>query len=86
MVRIIGFHPIDPGSSPGVGVTILLFVEVTHTKRHIWELTTLVFTVHDVGGPSSRSTVVYTSHLARVVQGGTLKLYCVRTRGFKSHR
>ena len=28
---------------------------------------------------------VYVSQCARAVQGGRLKFYCVRTRGFKSH-
>lgn len=29
---------------------------------------------------------MYIGQRARAVQGGRLKFYCVRTRGFKSHR
>ena len=35
MVRIRGFHPRDPGSSPGVGTSLLHFVTIlAHFSRH----------------------------------------------------
>lgn len=35
MVRIIGFHPVDPGSSPGYGVSFAVLTVLGRTM-YIW--------------------------------------------------
>ena len=34
MVRIAGFHPADPGSSPGCGIFLFMYINMVKPKKH----------------------------------------------------
>ena len=45
--RIAGFHPAGPGSTPGVGMKILLFLSISYNERY-WNITLLIIKIHRI--------------------------------------
>ena len=97
MVRIPGFHPGDPGSSPGMGILCSLSSvgqSASLMSSRSWvqapqgaRFRDVMVSISDFESdyPGSNPGETYLSSYPSLVKGERLKIVCIMLRGFKSH-